>query len=188
MLGARAVFVKGQDVRDGAVERRRHSHLLSEFDHAAGQPAHFEPIAALQIMMHGRRHVGCDIVGKRKAAFGIVFRQVDPMGATDRDDLRMTSSRNWRVCASRESVRLERASSSWCWRGRQKYEFLPDSRRMSGESSALMPPLRQACRNASPRAERRPSNSPKELGVHRSGLTNDAWAGRSLSRHSRRRP
>ena len=38
--------------------------------------------------------------------------------------------------------------------------FCQISRRMVSESSALIPPARHASRNASPRGEREPSNSP----------------------------
>ena len=48
----------GEDVVDRAVQRRRHALRLPEFHHAARQPAHFQPVAALQVVVHGGSHVG----------------------------------------------------------------------------------------------------------------------------------
>src|SRR6266478_5975225 len=74
----------------------------------------------------------------------------------------MTSSRNARVCRfSRIGPIALRMAVVVPDKPTRNTYFSQISRTMSVESSALMPPFRQACRKASARVDRRPSNSPK---------------------------
>src|SRR5450759_5062272 len=79
-FGARGM--KRQHVRDRAVERRRHADFCAELEDPAGQPADFQRIAALQVVVHrpglanDSRPVdrGCDITHASHDLRGIVMR------------------------------------------------------------------------------------------------------------------
>src|SRR5882724_8074120 len=83
----RAGFVWCEDIGDGAVERRRYAHGVSEMDHSAGQPPDLQGPAALQVMMHRRRHVVRHVIRERETPLGIIRRKIHTVSVSDRDDL-----------------------------------------------------------------------------------------------------
>src|SRR5437660_1952784 len=61
--GFPAVRVQRQDVPHRAVGRGRNAGRGAELYHTAGEPLDFQPVAALQIVRHGSRHLGGKPVG-----------------------------------------------------------------------------------------------------------------------------
>lgn len=49
--------VQREDIGDDAIERCRHAFSLPQFHHAPSEPAHFQLIASLEIVMHRGSHV-----------------------------------------------------------------------------------------------------------------------------------
>src|SRR5688572_10915363 len=84
---AAAIRVQRQDVRNGSIQRRGYALFLSKLDHAARKPTDFEPVAALQVVMHRRCHIGRYIVGELQPHLRIVRWNCSAMRTGHFDDL-----------------------------------------------------------------------------------------------------
>lgn len=71
---AAAIRVNSEDVRHSAVERRFDADLVTEFDDAAREPSHLESVAALQVVIHRRRHVSRNPVRELQSLLSVVLR------------------------------------------------------------------------------------------------------------------
>ena len=112
--------VQRQDVGDRRGSAASRTPLARpELDHAAGQPAHFEPVAALEVVVHRRRHVAAT---RRRPVRGAPRRSPRPgrRRARGRPRPPRASRRAGRRASadSRGSARSSCASSSWCRTGR----------------------------------------------------------------------
>ena len=168
-----------QDVAHGPVGRRRDADGGAEIDHrrrsarqarAAGHARDRD--ASRPSCRRGR------LSAKASRWVGEIRRQRDPMGAPDGDHLLHQVQQELpgeRI--ARGSARACGAWMRWRPRGRPGTRISARSRaRMSELISALMPPARQACRNALARGDARPSIFAEYKPLHGAGLGDDAGA------------
>ena len=158
-----SVGVQRQDVGDGAVQRRRQRPC------ACRAPPRRRPASALRAGCRARGRDASTRSCRRRQVVGELERAPrrsprrgsTPCARPTATTSRMTSSRKARVCGcSRIGPIVLRIVVVVPDSPTRNTYFCQISRRMSSESSALMPPARQASRNACPRGEREPSNSP----------------------------
>ena len=79
--------MQNEDVTHRAVHRGRHAGLLPEVHHPAGEPAHLEWPAVLQIVVHRRGHFRRPAVEERDALLDVISGQRDAERAADGHDL-----------------------------------------------------------------------------------------------------
>src|SRR5687768_6508604 len=121
-----AICVQRQDVCNGSVERRGNALFLSKLDHAARKPTDFEPVAALQVMMHRRCHIGRYIVGELQPHLRIVRWNCSAMRTGHFDDLLhdvMQEGAGLRIRANRPDGLANCCSRSR--KGDKEYVLLP---------------------------------------------------------------
>src|SRR5665213_1935388 len=167
--------VRREDIGNRAVERGRNSDLLAKLDDASRQPANLKRPAALQIVIHRRRHVPGHVVRQPQANFRVVFGQVYAVSPADHHDLTHD------IVQESPGLGLfpDRADRDAHGRGRsrqadEEYELLPDLALDVGRQFGVDAALDAGGQEFFAPGRTRAVELAEQQPLHRTGLANDA--------------